>query len=375
MALVPGHDRLADRRPVPGLIAYPVPGPVHQHAAQQGGRRAEEAPDRDAVQERGPAARLGAEPDPAAVVTGRRQRQAAAVGGRVLAHHLPVGGEPAGGQHHAAPGVHPQRAAVAALQPGHRAVHDPPDPGCVQVRPGRPAVQHPVCGPGPARRAAQRPALDPGHPAPGPGHQPLRGGLAEHPGPGPADGRGQPGVEQPARGAAAAGPVPAGRRRHAAGGQLTAGVVEVVPVRGVGGLIRAQAALERHPVLLQPGHHGPAAAAELRQRGRRHGVADLQGEVTEHRLRGVRDTRLALLRGAAARVDHSAGQGRGPAAGEPVEHDHVRTAARGFQGGAGPRGPEPHHDDIGLDVPGLRHRRLRGRTMWPPIGIIARPKL
>ena len=163
LSLVPGHDGLADRRAVARLVAYPAPGAVHQHAVQQGGRRAEEAPDRDPVHEPHRAAGLDAEPDPAAVVAGRPQRQAAPVGRRVLAHHRPVGHEPAGRQHHPAPGAHQQRAAVAALQPDHRPVQHAAHLRRVQVRPGRPAVQDPVSRPRPGGPAAQGPALDPGH--------------------------------------------------------------------------------------------------------------------------------------------------------------------------------------------------------------------
>ena len=96
------HDRVAERGTVARLVADPVAVAVHQHAAQQGGRRAEEAPDRDPVQERGRAAGAGAEPDAAAIVARGGQRQPAARGRRVRAHHRPVRGEAAGRDDHAA---------------------------------------------------------------------------------------------------------------------------------------------------------------------------------------------------------------------------------------------------------------------------------
>ena len=80
-------------------------------------------------------------------------------------------------------------------------------------------------------------------------------------------------------------------------------------------------------------------------------VADLAAQVAEHRLGRVGDPGRALLRGAAAGVDDAAGQGRGPAAAEPLQDQH-RTAGRGrLQCGAGARGPEADHDHVGLDVP------------------------
>ena len=68
----------------------------------------------------------------------------------------------------------------------------------------------------------------------------------------------------------------------------------------------------------------------------------------------------ALLRRAAAGVEHAAGQRRGAAAAEPVQDQH-RAAGRGrLQGRAGARGAEPDHHHVSLDVP-VRH--------GPPFGI------
>jgi hypothetical protein len=217
--------------------------------------------------------------------------------------------------------------------------------------------------PGPAGRAAQGQALHPGDPAAGIGDQFARGGLGEHPDAGGAHGGGQPGVEQAAGGAAAPGPVAARRGRSggsvcASGGQLAAGVVQVVPVGRVGRLVRAQAALERHAVTLQPGQHGHAAVAELPEGGGGHRVADLGTQVAEHRPGRVVHPGRALLRGAAAGVDDAAGQRGGPAAFEAVEHQDGDAGGGCLQGGAGPRGPEAHHDHVRPEVPVGRQRGL-----------------
>ena len=355
------HDGVADRRAVARLVADPLPGPVHQHTGQQGGRRAEEAPDRDPVQERRRAPGGGAEPNAAAVIARCGERQATACGRRVRAHHRPVRGETAGRHDHAARRPHPQRASVPPLQPAHGPVQDSPGLRHVQVRLDRPAVQDPVRQPDPAGRVAQGQAFHADDPAVGIGDQLSGGGLREHPGAGAPDGGGQPGVQQAARGAPATGPVPARRGRPSVGigsvggGQFAAGVVQVVPVGRIRRLVRAQTALERHAVPLQPGQHGHAAVAELLERAGRHRVADLGAQVAEHRVGRVGHAGRALLRRAAAGVDDAAGQRGGAAAAEPVEDQH-RAAGRGrLQGRAGARGPEAHHDHVGLDVPVARH--------------------
>jgi hypothetical protein len=209
------------------------------------------------------------------------------------------------------------------------------------------------------QRCRQGQALHAGDAAAGTGGQAAGGGLGEHAGAGRPDGGGQPGVQQATRGAAAAGPVAArGRRCDGGGGQLAAGVVEVVAVRRVRRLVRAQAALERHAVAFQPGQHGHAAVAEVPEGSAGHGVADLGAQVGEHRLGRVGDPGRALLRRAAARVDDTSGQRGGAAAGEPVEDEH-RSPGRGrLQGGARACRPEAHDNDVGLDVPVSRQGGL-----------------
>ena len=246
--------------------------------------------------------------------------------------------------------------------------------------------------PGPGGRIAQGQALQAGDAAARVGDQLAGGGLGEHAGAGAADGGGQAGIQQPAGGAAAPGPVASRRGRRpgaglgsgglgsggggsgglgsggggsggggsGGGGQFAAGVVEVVAVGRVRGLVRAEAPLERNAVTLEPGQHGHAAVAELAERRFRHRVADLGTQVAEHRLGRVGDARRALLRGAAAGVDNAAGQRGGPAAAEPVQDQH-RAAGRGrLQGGAGTRGAEADHHHVGLDVPVRRHGASRG---------------
>ena len=239
--------------------------------------------------------------------------------------------------------------------------------------------------PRPGGRIAQGQALHAGDAAARVGDQLAGGGLGEHAGAGATDRGGQAGVQQVTRRAAAPGPVTAGGGwpgaglgsgglgsggpgsglgscglGSAGGGQFAAGVVEVVAVGGVRGLVRAEASLERHAVTLEPGQHGHAAVAELAERRFRHRVADLGAQVAEHRLGRVGDARRALLRGAAAGVDHAAGQRGGPAAAEPVQDQH-RAAGRGrLQGGAGARGAEADHHHVGLDVPVRRHGASRG---------------
>ena len=108
-----------------------------------------------------------------------------------------------------------------------------------------------------------------------------------------------------------------------------------------------------------------SAVAELPERRGGHGVADLGAQVAEHRPGRVGDAGRALLRRTAPGVDHATGQRGGATAAEPVEHQH-RAAGRGrLQGRAGARGPEAHHDHIGLDAPVSRHEApfpaFRGR--------------
>jgi hypothetical protein len=83
----------------------------------------------------------------------------------------------------------------------------------------------------------------------------------------------------------------------------------------------------------------------------RNRVADLGAQVAEHRLGRIGHARRSLRRRAAARINHATGQRGRPAAAEPVEYKH-RAPGRGrLEGGARTRGPEAHHDHVGLDVP------------------------
>jgi hypothetical protein len=298
---------------------------------------------------------LDRETDPAAVVPRRGQRQPAPPGRRVLAHHPPAGPEPARRHHHPPPRAHPQRPAIPLLQLDHRAVQHPAQPGRVQIGLHRPAMQPPVREPDPGRGGAQRQASHPRHPAALAAlaaFQPGDPGLPQHPAARRPHRLGQPRVQHAARGTPSPGAVPARRRPcRATSRQLAARVVQVVPVGRVGGLVRAQAALERHPVSLQPGQHLPAAHAELPQRGRRHHVPDLRAQVVQHRLRRVTHPRRQLLRRPAPRVDHPARKRRRPAALEPVDDQHVRRRSRRLKRRAGPGRPEPHHHHVGLKVP------------------------
>jgi hypothetical protein len=217
-------------------------------------------------------------------------------------------------------------------------------------------VQHAVQGAGPAGRAGERPALDAADPAVGVGQQPDGGGLGPHGDAAVAGRGGQPGEEHLARGALAVRAVPpGGRRRHVTHRQLTAGRVQVVAVGRVRRLVRAETGLERHALLGQPGQLAHALVAEAAQRLRRHRVADLLAEVVEHRVRGVLDAGRVLDGGAAAGIDHPAGQGRRAAPAEPVEDHHLRTGVGGLDSGAGARGAEADDDDVGLLVPVLCH--------------------
>ena len=188
------------------------------------------------------------------------------------------------------------------------------------------------------------------------GHHLLGPGLRHDPGSGRADGGGQPGEQHPARGAAAHRPVPARRRRgQVRERKLAAGVVQVMPVGRIGGLIWAEAALERHSLAGQPGKHLRAVLAEFAQRLRRDGVANLRAQVAEHGLRSVLHPRLRLLDSAAAGVDDPAGQRRASAAEEPVEDDHVGTGGDRLERGARARRAEADNDHVGLEIPCLRH--------------------
>ena len=164
--------------------------------------------------------------------------------------------------------------------------------------------------------------------------------------------RGQPRVQQDARGAPAAGPVSAGRgRRASAGGKLTARIVEVVAVGRIRRLVRTEAALERYAVALQPRQQRHAAVAEFAERPGRHHVAYLGAQVGEHCLGRVADASRVLLRVPAAGVHHAAGQCGGAAAGGPVEHQHGTSGRGRFQGRAGACRAESHDNNVGMEVP------------------------
>ena len=267
------------------------------------------------------------------------------------AQQLPAGAEAARRDHHAAGRTDHQGPAVPALQPRHRLVHEPAGLRDVQVGLAGRAVQQAVRGARPPWPGAQRTALHARYPVTVQ-DQPDGTGLRHHLDARLLGGGGEPGEQQPAGRAAAPGPVAARRRgRDGAGGHLAARVVQVMAVGRVRRLVRAQAALERHAVALQPAEHRHAAVAELAERLGRHHVAHLGAQVAEHRRRRVGDAGGALLRRAAAGVHDAARQRCGPAAGEPVEHHH-RAARRGrLKRGAGAGRAEPDHDDVGLDIP------------------------
>ena len=135
LAAVParlGHDRRVDEQPalapvvldelfadrgaVAGLVDDPPPLGVDDDPAEERAGRRDEPPRGDPAQFPGRRPGFDAHPDARAVVGGRAEREPAAVGRGVLAHHLAVGDEPARGEHDPASGGNPQLTAVRALE-------------------------------------------------------------------------------------------------------------------------------------------------------------------------------------------------------------------------------------------------------------------
>src|SRR5262249_25848841 len=98
-----------------------------------------------------------------------------------------------------------------------------------------------------------------------------------------------------------------------------------------------------------------AAFAEVTKGGGRDRVADLHLQVREHGSWRIPNAGLHLLDSPAAPVDDPARQGGRAAAAEPLEHHDLAATPSRLKPPAGASGTEADHDDVGLEIPCLRH--------------------